>query len=200
MINVFVVGSANPDKSKEIKEIFGHPGLTIKDLREFDNVPEIEEDRNSLQGNALKKALELYKFLGLPVICDDTGLEVDALNGAPGVFSARYAGEDATYDDNIDKLLLELQEVPPDKRTARFATVTVYYNGTHEVVTEGSVEGLITIERRGTQGFGYDPIFEALETRQTFAEMSSDAKHAISHRGRALRKLFLELQQRNIIP
>ncbi len=199
MVNVVVVGSANPDKSWEIRDIFGRPGLTIRDLREFDSVPEIEEDRNTLQGNALKKALELYNILGFPIISDDTGLEVDALNGAPGVLSARYAGENATYDDNIDKLLLELQEVPPAKRTARFCTVTVYYNGTHEVVTEGSVEGVITTERRGTQGFGYDPVFEALETRQTFAEMTSEAKNAISHRGRALRKLFLELQQHNII-
>jgi len=200
MVNLLVVGSHNPDKTNEILKIFQHPGLTIKNLSDFENVPEVEEDRNTLKGNALKKAVELHRILGSPIISDDTGLEVDALGGAPGVFSARFAGEQATYDDNINKLLQELGETAPDRRTARFRTVVAYYDGENEITAEGSIEGVITTERRGTQGFGYDPVFETLETRKTFAEMTDEAKNAISHRGRALRNLFLELQQRNIIP
>lgn len=200
MIKTIIVGSGNQDKAAEIKEIFGNRGVAIKDLRDFDGIPSIVEDRNTLEGNALKKATELFKIIRLPIISDDTGLEVDALHGEPGVYSARYAGEDATYDDNVQKLLQELKTVPSEQRTARFRTVTVFYDSEREIVTEGSVEGLITMEPRGTNGFGYDPVFEVLETGQTFAEMSASAKNILSHRSRALQKLFLELQSQKVLP
>ncbi len=199
MIRVLVVGSSNPDKATEIAEIFRSLNIKVKTLSDFKNMPEIEEDRNTLEGNALKKALSIYEYIGLPVISDDTGLEVDALNGAPGVFSARFAGAKATYQENVKKILHDLKIVPYKQRTARFRTVAVYYDGTNKIITEGLVEGHITTEPRGNYGFGYDPIFETLETKQTFAEMTGSAKNAISHRGRALRKLFFELQQHKVL-
>lgn len=200
MIKTIVVGSGNQDKAAEIKEIFGKRRVSIKDLRDFDEIPEVIEDRNTLEANALKKAKELFEIIRLPIISDDTGLEVDALQGAPGVFSARYAGENATYEDNVNKLLGALRAVPAEQRTARFRTVTVFYDESLEIVTEGSVEGVITAEPRGANGFGYDPVFEVLETGQTFAEMSGEAKNVLSHRSRALQKLFLELQQQKVLP
>ncbi len=200
MINVITVASRNPDKTAEIQDIFGKHGLQVKSLQEFTNVPEIIEDGNTLEENALKKAHGVFEVIQLPVIADDTGLEVDALNGAPGLYSARFAGENATYDDNIKKLLQEMKSVPHKKRTARFRTVAAFYDGKHRVVAEGSVEGIITSQRRGQGGFGYDPVFESIETRQTFAEMTSDAKNAISHRSRALRQLYLDLQNSKLIP
>lgn len=199
MITQLVIATRNPDKAEEIKEIFGNKGFRIRTLLDFDHVPEIEEDGNTLKENALKKAREAFEALGLPVIADDTGLEVDKLFGAPGVYSARYAGENAAYQDNMSKLLHELNAVPKPERSARFRTVAAYYDGSNTLTTEGVAEGRITTEPRGENGFGYDPIFEALETKQTFAEMNRKAKEAISHRGRALRNLFLELQNRKIL-
>lgn len=195
-----IVASKNPDKTAEIREIFGKHSVKVKSLQGFNDVPEIIEDGNTLEENAFKKAHGVFKALDLPVIADDTGLEVDALDGAPGLYSARYAGENATYDDNIDKLLYEMSAVPQDKRTARFRTAVVFFDGTNRVVTEGTVEGIITTRRRGTGGFGYDPVFECLETHQTFAEMTAEAKNAISHRSRALKQLYLELQNSKLIP
>jgi XTP/dITP diphosphohydrolase len=200
MINVLTVASRNPDKTSEIQDIFGKHGLQVKSLQEFSDVPEIIEDGNTLEENALKKAHGVFEAIGLPVIADDTGLEVDALNGAPGLFSARFAGENATYDDNVEKLLHEMSSVPHGERTARFRTVAAFFDGTHRVVAEGSVEGIITAQRRGRGGFGYDPVFECTETHQTFAEMTIDAKNAISHRSRAFRQLYLDLQNSKLIP
>ena len=144
--------------------------------------------------NARLKARALCAATGTAAVADDTGLFVDALDGAPGVYSARYAGEDATYADNCRKLLDALHGVAADRRTARFATVAlVAWPDGSETWAEGSVEGVITVAARGTQGFGYDPLFAPVETGgaagPTFAEMDVDAKHAISHRGRALRGL-----------
>ena len=199
MVSTILIASGNPDKVAEIKTIFGKRGLRIKTLDEFENVPDVVEDGNTLYENALKKARIIHQALGIPVISDDTGLEVDYLNGAPGIYSARYAGEDASYEDNVNKLLKELNSIPKEKRTARFRTVAVYYDGTQDISGEGSIEGMITTEPRGEGGFGYDAVFEALETRQTFGEMTGDAKNAISHRGRALRNLYISLQQRKIL-
>lgn len=199
MVSTIIIASGNPDKAAEIKTIFGKHGLRIKTLDEFENIPNVVEDGNSLYENALKKARIIYDTLGKPVIADDTGLEVDSLNGAPGIYSARYAGEDASYEDNVKKLLNELNSIPQEQRTARFRTVAVYYDGKQDIRGEGSIEGRITTVPRGEGGFGYDAVFEALETRQTFGEMTGDAKHAISHRGRALRNLYISLQQQHII-
>jgi len=200
LVNTIIVASGNPDKAKEIKEIFGKRGFRIKTLQDFDNVPDVIEDGNTLYDNALKKARRIFETLGTPVLADDTGLEVDYLGGAPGIYSARYAGENATYEDNVNKLLRELNEAEESQRSARFRTVAVYYDGEQDVSAEGSIEGTITTEPRGDSGFGYDPVFEALETKQTFGEMNENAKNAISHRGRALQNLYLELQQLNILP
>ncbi|MCF7804119.1 MAG: RdgB/HAM1 family non-canonical purine NTP pyrophosphatase [Candidatus Marinimicrobia bacterium] len=199
MVSTIIIASGNQDKVAEIREIMARPGLRIKTLAEFENTPAVVEDGNTLYENALKKARVIYKSLGVPVLSDDTGLEVDYLDGAPGVFSARYAGEDATYEDNVQKLLRELRSVPRKNRSARFRTVAVFFDGQQDLSGEGTVEGIITEEPRGDGGFGYDSVFEALETKQTFGEMNGKAKNAISHRGRALRNLYLTLQQHNIL-
>lgn len=199
MIRLILVASRNPDKAAEIKQIFTSTGVDVKTLDDYEGVPEVVEDGQTLKENALKKAREVYIATGIPTLADDTGLEVDALNGAPGIYSARYAGNDATYDDNVRKLLGSMHRVDTAQRSARFRTVTAFYDGTHAVTAEGVVEGQILHERRGTGGFGYDPVFESLETKRTFAEMTAEAKNAISHRGRALRKLYIQLQEQHLI-
>lgn len=199
MIRSILVASHNPDKAVEIRSIFAQTGVEIRVLEEFKNAPEVVEDGNTLEENALKKAREIFDFTEVPTLADDTGLEVDVLNGAPGIFSARYAGENATYDDNVNKLLAAMETIEDQNRTARFRTVVAFYDGANAVTAEGAVEGRILRSRRGNGGFGYDPVFESLETKQTFAEMSLDAKNAISHRGRALRSLYLQLQEQHLI-
>jgi len=199
MIKSILVASHNPDKAAEIKTIFESTGVQVQTLDAFKKAPEVVENGNTLEENALKKAREIYDFTGIPTLADDTGLEVDALNGAPGIYSARFAGENATYDDNVNKLLVEMETVADNNRTARFRTVAAFYDGTHTITSDGAVEGIILRSRRGDGGFGYDPVFESLETKQTFAEMTSNAKNAISHRGRALRKLYLQLQKQQLI-
>lgn len=152
-------------------------------------VGEIVETGSTLEENALIKAHAVFALTGIPSLADDTGLEVSALSGAPGVYSARYAGEGATYDDNVNKLLTALNGVTV--RSARFATVIAFVDGEGtDRVFRGEVEGSISLARRGSNGFGYDPIFVPGDDAEgpTFAEMSADEKNAISHRGRALRK------------
>jgi XTP/dITP diphosphohydrolase len=159
-------------------------------------IPEVDEDRPTFAGNAAKKAREVSLATGLPALADDSGLEVDALDGAPGVHSARYAGEHASYADNVAKLLRELEGVYPSLRTARFATVAIarHPGGDPEIVTRGEVEGVISAGARGEGGFGYDPVFVPVEgDGRSFAEMTPEEKHALSHRGRAFRALAAEL-------
>ena len=162
------------------------PLLTLSDFPEIDS---IEETGTTLEENSLIKARTVYKITKLPVIADDTGLEVDALNGDPGVFTGRYAGENATYKQNIDKLLLALQEVPKEKRTARFRTVVSFIDDTKELQTEGLVQGIITEDPKGNKGFGYDPVFFIPDLNKTFAELEEEEKNKISHRGLALQNL-----------
>jgi XTP/dITP diphosphohydrolase len=188
----YVLASANPDKALEIAAILG-PSIDL--LPRPADVPDVDETGDTLEENALLKARALCAATGLPAVADDTGLEVDALGGAPGVFSARFAGEEATYADNVAKLLASLEG--QFGRTARFRTVacTVYPDGT-EVVVDGSVDGQIALEARGDRGFGYDPVFIPDDgDGRTFAEMSADEKHAISHRGRAFRALAARLTE-----
>ena len=184
-----VVASQNPDKIEEVVEVLAsleRPPEVITGL-EWDEVPETEP---TLEGNALLKARAVVAATGLPAVSDDTGLEVDALGGAPGVRTARYAGEDTTYDDNINKVLAELEGVT--ERSARFRTVVALVTPEGEEVTaEGVLEGSIGAERRGSGGFGYDPVF--VVDHRTLAEMSGAEKHEISHRGRALRALVEKL-------
>jgi XTP/dITP diphosphohydrolase len=157
--------------------------------------PDVEETGATLEDNARIKAAALCGAYALPAVADDTGLEVDALDGAPGVRSARYAGEDGNAAKNVDKLLRALDGVPPAERSARFVTVALarFLDG-HEVVTRGTVEGTIAAAPRGDGGFGYDPVFvPAGGEGRTFAEMPADEIHALSHRGRAFRALAAEL-------
>jgi XTP/dITP diphosphohydrolase len=164
------------------------------------HVPDVVEDGDTLADNARLKAVALSEATGLPALADDTGLEVDALGGAPGVWSARYAGEHAGYADNVAKLLGALDGVADDARTARFRTVALLrYPDGAELIADGVVEGRIAREERGANGFGYDPVFVPTEgDGRSFAEMDADEKHAISHRGRALRALAAQINATGI--
>ena len=198
-----VLASANPDKVREIAAVLS-THLTVELLPRPAHVPEVVEDAETLLGNARLKARALVAATGEPAVADDTGLEVDALGGIPGVYSARYAGEDATYADNVEKLLRELAALDDrgGLRRARFKTVALvaFPDGT-ELWAEGAVEGSITTEPRGASGFGYDPVFapEASEggDGRTFAQMEAKEKDAISHRGRAFRSLAVLLAARH---
>ena len=184
-----VCASANPDKVAEMAEVLeGHAVLLPRPA----GMGEVVEDADTLEGNAILKARAVCEFAGAAALADDTGLEVDALGGAPGVYSARYAGPGASYADNLARLVSEMRDVPPSQRAARFRTVAAvcFPDGT-SVVAEGAVEGVITIEPRGTGGFGYDPVFAPDEAGGlTFSEMGPAAKNAMSHRARALRALL----------
>lgn len=186
-----VVATANPDKAREIREVLEAAGLDIDLVPRPADVPEVIEDGETLLDNARLKARALRDATGLAAIADDTGLEVDALDGAPGVFSARYAGPDATYADNCSHLLAELQRVGATDRTARFATsIVLALPDGSEFDARGEVEGVIITAPRGDGGFGYDPVFVPDGgDGATFAEMAPAAKHAVSHRGRALRAM-----------
>ena len=188
MLPELVVASANPDKVKEISAVLSDLVTLIPRPKE---VPEVIEDGETLEDNARLKAQAILKATGLPSLSDDTGLSVDVLGGEPGVRSARYSGEEATYQDNVDKLLHNLKGVPPRLRTARFQTVAmICYPDGSEIIASGVVEGTISESRKGDGGFGYDPVFIPYEgDGLTFAEMGEE-KHLISHRGRALRNLM----------
>jgi XTP/dITP diphosphohydrolase len=184
-----VLATANRDKAAEIRAILAPFGVEL--LPRPGDLGDVAETGATLEENARLKAEALTRATGLPAVADDTGLLVDALGGAPGVFSSRYAGEHATYADNVAKLLAELAGVDLEARTARFETVALAcWPDGREVVGRGVVEGLITTEPRGTAGFGYDPVFVPAEgDGRTFAEMTGEEKHALSHRGRAFRAL-----------
>lgn len=191
-----VCASANPDKVREIEEILRSCDLVLEPRPS--SVPDVEESADTLEGNARLKALALVEATGIGALADDTGLEVEALDGAPGVRSARYAGEPSDAGANCLKLLAELERVgaaTPQQRRARFRTVIlVRWPDGRETIAEGIVEGFITTEAQGEGGFGYDPIFIPDGSGgRTFAQMTASEKHAISHRGRALRALVAEL-------
>ena len=186
-----VLASANPDKSAEIAAILAAavPGLDLAPRPA--GVADVDETGVTLLENARLKAAAIAEATGEPAVADDTGLLVDALDGAPGVWSARFAGEGATYADNVAKLLKELDGVAPEQRTARIETVAlVRWPDGRELAATGSVDGVIATETRGDRGFGYDPVFVPSEgDGRTFAELLPLEKHAVSHRGRAFRAL-----------
>jgi XTP/dITP diphosphohydrolase len=187
----FVLATANADKAREISEILG---TSVTLLARPPSVPDVEETGETLLDNARLKARALVAETGEAAIADDTGLEVDALSGAPGVYSSRYAGEGASYADNVTKLIEALAGVGGSRR-ARFRTVAVaaWPNG-RELVAEGLVEGTVAQAPRGSGGFGYDPVFIPTEgDDRTFAEMTAAEKHLLSHRGRAFRALAAQL-------
>ena len=190
-----VIATHNEDKLKEIQTYLESFSFNAISLNKFPQIGEIIEDGQTLLDNALIKAREVFDKTGLPTISDDTGLEVDALNGKPGVFSARYAGEECTYLDNVNKLLKNMKKIPIPNRTAQFKTVMVFKDKNQELIVEGVVKGLISRELKGDQGFGYDPIFFVPELGKTFGELSAIEKNKISHRGNALRNLVNSLKE-----
>ncbi|MDZ4732625.1 MAG: XTP/dITP diphosphatase [Nitrospirota bacterium] len=181
-----VLATRNRNKVIELVALLGDPGITIRTLDEFQDAPDVVEDGTTCEANAVKKARAIAGFTGLPAVADDTGLEVDALGGRPGVYAARYAGDDATYEDNCRKLLRELTGVPPERRTARFLTVAAIALPSDETrVAQGTLEGAIAEEARGTLGFGYDSVFLIPELGKTLAQLSAEQKNQISHRAKA---------------
>jgi XTP/dITP diphosphohydrolase len=192
----FVCASANPDKVAEMQAVLAPFGIEL--LARPADLPDVVEDAPTLEGNARLKAVAVCEATGQPALADDTGLEVDALGGGPGVFTARFAGERATYADNVRKLLDALADVPePEERMARFRTVALArFPDGREVLAAGWVDGTIALEARGPHGFGYDPVFEPVECEgRTFAEITAEEKNGISHRARALRTLAELLHQ-----
>lgn len=191
-----VLASANAGKIKELQELLG--GLGIKIIPQTDlSIPDIEETGLSFVENAILKARNAAKLSNLPAVADDSGLEVDYLKGAPGIYSARFAGEGATDDTNKDKLLELMTDVPADQRSARYQTVIVYMRHGDDptpIICQGTWEGRIATESRGDQGFGYDPIFYVTETDCHAAELDKLTKNRISHRGKAIASLLLQLQ------
>ena len=189
-----IVATANPDKAAEIVAIMSS-AINLELIERPNDIPDVEETGETLVENALLKAQAIYEATGELTIADDTGLFVDALGGAPGVRSARFAGEHARYEDNVAKLLNELHDA--DDRSARFETVAVaILSGGEQLIATGTVEGVITREPEGSNGFGYDPVFIPLEANgQTFAQLSSAEKAAMSHRGRAFQALATQVQQ-----
>jgi XTP/dITP diphosphohydrolase len=190
-----VLATANADKAREMIDALA--GLDVELVPRPASVPDVDETGSTLLENARLKAFGLRDATDEDALADDTGLEVDALGGAPGVWSARYAGEDATYADNVEKLLTEMAEARRNARTARFRTVLVLARTDgSEVVVHGVAEGVIADEPRGGGGFGYDPVFVPAGGRgRTFAEMTLAEKQALSHRGRALRALAVRLRE-----
>ncbi len=187
----FVLASQNKHKAEEIKKILGE-GFEIITQSEAGFEGEVVEDGSTFRENAIKKAETVMKATGLPTIADDSGLSVDALGGAPGVYTARYAGEGATDDENIGKLLSALSDVPEEKRQAQFVCCIAFASPGQETLTfEGRCEGRVLFEKAGENGFGYDPIFYTPVFGKSLAEVSADEKNSISHRSRALR-LFKE--------
>ncbi len=189
-MDTIVLASRNKHKIKELRETLAPLGIELRSTYDFPDLEEVEEDRDTLEGNALKKARYVYKKTGFPTLSDDTGLEVDALNGRPGVYSARYAGEDATYQDNVDKLLDELSDVPMERRGAQFRTVASFVTNDDEYTFEGICRGTIITKEQGDGGFGYDPVFVPASYKKTFAELVPDIKNEISHRGKAIQKFY----------
>lgn len=188
-----VFATNNINKLREAQSILKDLPCQFVGLNEFPDILEIKETGKTLLENSLIKARTVHKITGLPTVADDTGFEVNSLNGAPGVKSARYAGENATYKDNLNKLLKDLEGVPHGERQAQFRTVISFVTDSQEHWVEGIVKGTILYESRGENGFGYDPIFYIPELKKTFAELSMEEKNKISHRGLALEKFRILL-------
>lgn len=185
-----VLATRNMGKVKEIKQILRGLDLDILTLNDFPEVPSIIEDGKTFKENAVKKARFVAEHLNMPSIADDSGLEVNAFNRRPGILSARYAGENATDEDNNRKLLKELNDIPPEKREACYrCVVALVFPSGEEETAEGSCNGFIALEPKGAGGFGYDPLFYIPEYGMTMAELPPEIKNRISHRGKAFAKL-----------
>ena len=185
-----VLATHNKGQMSEINSLLSS-SYEVLTLDHFPDIKEIPETGKTLKENAFIKARTVFEMTGLPSLADDTGLEVEALGGEPGVFSARYAGEQASYQDNCEKLLKNMMRVPKEDREAKFRTVIAYKDDNRELSCDGSVKGEIAQSPKGSFGFGYDSVFYYPPLEKTFAELSEEEKNSISHRGRALRKFLL---------
>ena len=197
MINQIILATHNPDKRAEIAALLSDLGITVRSLAEFPQAPVVDEDGMTCEANAIKNAKVIADYTGLIAVADDTGLEVDALGGRPGVHAARYAGVQVSYEDNWRKLLRELDGVPLKRRGARFLTVVAIASPSKQCVdtVEGVLNGLIAERPAGTGGFGYDPVFLVPELGKTLAELTPTEKNGISHRAQAFAKAKAVLQQ-----
>jgi XTP/dITP diphosphohydrolase len=189
-MDTIVLASRNEHKIEELRATLAPLGIELKSTYDFPALEEVEEDADTLEGNALKKARYVHNETGLPAVSDDTGLEVDALNGRPGVYSARYAGENASYQENVEKLLEELSGVPMERRGAQFRTVAALVTEEGFYTFEGVCRGTIRTKEQGSGGFGYDPVFVPASYKKTFAELDPKIKNKISHRGKAIQKFY----------
>ena len=189
-----VLATHNEDKCAEMMEILDELPIQLLSLEDFPEIGKIEENGSSLEENALIKARTVHSITRLPSWADDTGLEVDALGGKPGIYSARYAGENCSYSDNVQKLLQKMENIPLDKRNAHFRTSIALVWGNMELVSDGVVKGMITTKPKGVGGFGYDPVFYVLDKNKTYSEMKMTEKNQISHRGKAIQNMIKLLQ------
>ena len=191
MDNIIILATNNKSKVKEISEMMSGSDITFVSLTDAGINVEVEETGTTFEENALLKAREICKLSGKPTISDDSGLEIDALDGAPGIYSSRFMGEDTSYDIKNNALIEKLENVADPDRTARFrCCMALVLPDGREFVTEGAMEGIIAREPKGINGFGYDPILFIPEYNRTSAELSSEEKNTISHRGEALRKMI----------
>jgi XTP/dITP diphosphohydrolase len=189
-----IIATKNPGKAREFEHIFASRGIEVRTLLDFPEIPDVDETGSTFEENAILKAEAVSQALGKMVIGDDSGLMVDELEGRPGIYSARYAGEQKNDQNNTDKVMSELIGLPEEKRSARFyCALAVAVPGQETITVSGTCEGRILEEQRGTNGFGYDPVFYVPEKGLAMAELSSDEKNKISHRANALKKLDVVL-------
>ena len=193
-----ILATHNIDKCKELQKSLNNPSIDIVTLKAYPTIGEIVEDGQTLTENAFIKSRTVFKLTNIPTTSDDTGLFVDALGGKPGIYSARFAGENSTYLDNVNKLLYDMSNIKKSLRSATFKTVVTYVSKDLELVAEGSVKGFITEKPKGENGFGYDSIFNVEDLNKTFAEMTMNEKKSISHRARAINSLISLLNSHNL--
>jgi XTP/dITP diphosphohydrolase len=194
-IKELIIATHNNDKKTEMQYALKDLEVKILSLDSFPEIGEIEESGSTLLENSFIKAKEVYRKTGIPTLADDTGLEVEFLNGAPGVYSARYAGKNVTYEDNVKKLLSELSGVEKKLRVAQFRTIISFFSAKKELWVDGRIEGFITEKPIGEKGFGYDSVFFVPDRDLTFAQMGREEKNKISHRGLALKKIVKLLKE-----
>ena len=194
-----ILATHNLDKCKELQAALNSSKIKISTLQDFPEIGEIIEDGKNLEENAFIKSKTVYNLTKISTISDDTGLYVDALNGDPGIFSARYAGENCSYIDNVDKLLFNMKNIDDSLRKATFKTVVTYVSQDLELVAEGSVKGIITRKPKGGNGFGYDSIFYVPSHNKTFAEMDINEKQTCSHRSVAISNLQTLFEEHKLL-
>lgn len=198
IMNTYILATHNRDKVREYHQKLGKR-IRLKTLDDFPAMPEVVEDGKTLKENAYKKARAIHAYTRLPAIADDTALEVDVLNGAPGIYSARYAGKNAGYQENVIKLLKDLNGIPLEQRRACFRTTIAFVDHTEAWDVDGVVNGFILNEQKGSMGFGYDPVFYYPPLEKTFSELDINEKNTISHRGKAIDALIRKLKEKKYI-